>query len=224
MKSYPLIIKLVISTIVLAASVANAVESLPYYGSKEFTPHWYERCDSELEEFHQIPSFSFIDQDGGRITEQKVANKIYVASFFFTTCPGICPMIRSKLTKVQEQFADDNSLLILSHSIRPATDTIEVLQAYAEGHGIHSGKWHLLTGEQDSIYSLAKNAYFASEDLGNIENTDDFLHTENLLLIDENRHIRGIYNGLNTTSVNYLMADIETLKTESVTPLNCLQR
>jgi protein SCO1/2 len=123
-------------------------------------------------------------------------------------------MIRSKLIKVQDKFIDDPNVKILQHSIRPNTDTIEILKTYAGKNGIVSDKWHLVTGDRDSIYTLAKSAYFASEDLGNIQNSNDFLHTESILLIDQNRHIRGIYNGLNSASIDYLLTDIESLKAE----------
>lgn len=126
-------------------------------------------------------------------------------------------MIRSKLSKVQNKFLDDDMVSIVSHSIRPTTDTASTLQDYAKKNGIISNKWHLLTGEKDTIYTLARTAYFANEDLGDIQNTNDFLHTENVLLIDENRHIRGIYNGLNTTSINHLIDDIAVLKNEMAT-------
>ena len=98
--------------------------------------------------------------------------------------------------------------------IRPTTDTTAILQDYAQKHGVVSGKWHLLTGDKDAIYTLARSAYFANEDLGSIQKTNDFLHTENVLLIDNNRHIRGIYNGLNSTSMNHLIDDIAALKAE----------
>jgi len=202
--------------LLLRFAVADAAEELPYYNTADFTPHWIERGSPELRNFHRIPEFSFTNQDGRVISERDVENKIYVANFFFTTCPGICPTVRSRLVKVQEAFADDDSVYILSHSIRPATDTMEILQAYAESYGVESGKWHLLTGDQESIYALAKGAYFANEDLGNADTPSDFLHTENLLLIDQDRHIRGVYNGLSATSVNHLLSDIEILKGEAL--------
>jgi protein SCO1/2 len=201
----------------LASSFVHASDRLPYYNSAEFTPHWLESNNAKLESFHRIPSFSFMDQDGLEISEKVFANKIYVAGFFFSTCPGICPFIRTKLNKVQEKFHEDADVKILQHSIRPNTDTVATLKKYANDNGIISGKWHLATGDRETIYSLAKSAYFASEDLGNIQKTDDFLHTESLLLIDQNRHIRGIYNGLNSASVTYLISDIVTLKAEMQT-------
>lgn len=200
---------------------ATETESLPYYNSAEFTPHWIKPYSKELEDFHKIPSFSFTNQEGKKITDRSFENKIYVAGFFFSTCPGICPMIRSKLVNVQNEFIDDPKVSILQHSIRPTTDTPEVLKKYADEHGIKSGKWNLVTGDKDTIYGLAKRSYFASEDLGNIQNTDDFLHTESLLLIDQNRHIRGIYNGMNSSSVAYLISDIKALKEEMAAPMDC---
>lgn len=202
----------ILLTLVTVSTYAE--QRLPYYNSAEFTPHWLEPDSAALEGFHRIPDFSFTDQNGRQIDQSSVANKIYVANFFFTTCPGICPAIRSKLHKVQDAYQNDELVKIVSHSIRPTFDTAEILQDYAKRNGIISDAWHLLTGAQDEIYRLAKEAYFASEDLGEIQNTDDFLHTENVLLIDQNRHIRGVYNGLNTASMNYLLTDIETLKAE----------
>lgn len=201
--------------------IAEADDALPYYDSAEFTPHWYEFSDEELVDFHRIPAFSFIDQAGNRVSDRTLQNKIYIAGFFFSTCPGICPTVQSKLSRVQERFLGDPGVKIVQHSITPSFDTTEILAAYAERNQIDNSLWHLLTGDRDEIYELAKSAYFASEDLGNIQGTDDFLHTENLLLIDQNKHIRGIYNGLNNVSIDYLIADIEALKAERADLLAC---
>lgn len=200
---------------ILGFAQAGMASELPYYDTPAFTPRWLQADNQELERFHRIADFSFSNQDGETVTEDVVENKIYVASFFFSTCPGICPAIRSKLSKVQEHYLDDHDVLILSHSIRPTTDTPKILRAYADSNGVQSGKWHLLTGDKDALYRIAKDSYFASEDLGEAENLSDFLHTENLLLIDQDRRIRGIYNGLSVSSVNYLIADIGLLKAQS---------
>lgn len=190
---------------------ATAGNRLPYYQTGDFTPHWLTPGSPILENFHQIPPFSFTNQNGETITEAAVADRVYVASFFFSTCPGICPAIRSKLARVQTAYDQDPRVLILSHSIRPSTDTPAVLKAYAETNDVHAGKWHLLTGSQEAMYSVAKEAYFASEDLGNPKALSDFLHTENLLLIDQDRRIRGVYNGLSASSVAHLVSDIAVL-------------
>lgn len=205
----------VAGALLLLCSICYGQDYLPYYDSEEFTPHWHQPNSPELEGFHQIPEFSFTNQDGKEITEHSLEGKIFVANFFFTTCPGICPTVRSKLSRVQEAYVDDAQVEIISHSITPTIDTVDTLKQYAKLHEIESGKWHLLTGDRNDIYELAKNSYFASDDLGRAEGIDDFLHTENLLLIDKNRRIRGIYNGLNNTSVNYLIADIAVLKQEN---------
>lgn len=202
------------------ATVANS-ETLPFYNSEDFTPNWLETNSPELENFHQIPAFSFVDQNGNRVTDRTFQDKIYVAGFFFSTCPGICPTIRSKLSKVQDRFLGYSDIRILQHSIQPSVDTVDVLHEYATRNEIDGEFWHLVTGDRDAIYTLAKSAYFASDDLGNEQNANDFLHTESLLLIDQNRHIRGIYNGLNSTSVGYLIQDIETLIAEKEAQLAC---
>ena len=203
----------IIIVIKLATLSAGALsEELPYYQDGAFTPYWLSKGEVDLTSFHKIPAFSFTDQSGNTITQSDLDGKVYVAGFFFSTCPGICPTIRSKLIKVQDTFANDENVKIVQHSIRPTTDTTEILQAYANKNGINNQQWYLLTGDKAEIYSLAKTFYFASEDLGNVQENKDFLHTESLLLIDENKHIRGIYNGLNAASVDYLIQDIKTLR------------
>jgi protein SCO1/2 len=204
-----------------ALALAQAGEALPYYNSADFTPHWYKSNDEKLLDFHRIPAFSFTDQAGNRVSDRTLQDKIYIASFFFSTCPGICPTVQSKLSRVQVHFVGDPDVKIVQHSITPSVDTVETLSAYAKKNQIDNSIWHLLTGDRDDIYELAKSAYFASEDLGKIQGTDDFLHTENLLLIDQNKHIRGIYNGLNNVSIDYLIADIEALKTERSDKMAC---
>lgn len=207
--------KILFSLLISLSFLVNASTELPYYSNEAFTPRWLASTSPELSDFHQIPDFNFVDQNGESITQENLQGQIYVAGFFFSTCPGICPAVRSKLKSVQNAFIDDPNIKIVQHSIRPTNDTPAVLRAYAQENGIISDKWYLLTGDKDKIYSLAKSAYFASEDLGNIQNTNDFLHTESLLLIDEKRHIRGIYNGLNAASVNDLITDIKTLRAQN---------
>ncbi|MEL6868801.1 MAG: SCO family protein [Pseudomonadota bacterium] len=202
---------LLLGAILALSTGASADDELPYYNSAEFTPHWLGGDSDALSDFHRIPAFEFTNQNGESVSQNDTDQKVYVASFFFSTCPGICPKLKSKLQSVQTAFLDDDNVLILSHSIRPSTDTPEILQQYAQDNGVVSGKWHLLTGEQQVIYELARSAYFANEDLGTLQDQADFLHTENLLLIDQDRRIRGVYNGLSSTSVAHLVADIRRL-------------
>lgn len=190
----------------------SSPETLPYYSEASFTPHWLN--SSEVEEFHRIPSYSLTNQDGETVTEKTFEDKIYVADFFFTTCPGICPKMTANMSVLQEAFKDDNDILLLSHSVTPEQDSVAVLKAYAKDKEVISGKWHLVTGARKTIYDLGRNQYFAEENLGEEKSEDDFLHTENFVLIDKNRHIRGIYNGLNTAAIEQLIADIKILKKE----------
>lgn len=194
---------------------SSRVDSLPYYSEASFTPQWISPQDPSLDEFHQIPEFSLVNQEGNTITEKSIEGKIYVADFFFSTCPGICPKMTKNMTMVQEAFLEDEEILLLSHSVMPTWDSVSVLKAYGEEHGINPQKWYLLTGDMAEIYHLGRNKYFVEEDLGLQKSLDDFLHTENFILIDKQRHIRGIYNGLNKNSVQQLIADIKTLKQEN---------
>ncbi len=197
------------------SEMQSRVDSLPYYSEASFTPHWFNKESDSLATFHSIPSFSLTSQEGATITEADLDNKIYVANFFFTTCPGICPRMTDNLKIVQEEFLDDDNVLLLSHSVTPDIDSASVLKAYAQKRKIVSDKWLLLTGDRDQIYNLGRQSYFVEENLGEEKSNDDFLHTENFILVDKNKHIRGIYNGLNKTSVQQLIADIKTLEKES---------
>lgn len=192
----------------------SRVERLPFYEDATFTPMWLDPKSDRVKDFHQISSFSLFNQDGENITEKTFEGKIYVTDFFFTTCPGICPKMTANMTVLQEAFLEDDEVLLLSHSVTPNTDSIPILNEYATDKGVVSGKWHLVTGEREEIYRLGRKSYFVEEDLGVEKDLTDFLHTENFVLIDKNRHIRGIYNGLNKTSVKQLINDIKLLKTE----------
>lgn len=193
----------------------SRVETLPFYNEATFTPHWILTDDQRLDTFHRISPFTLTNQEGKTITEDDFKDKIYVVDFFFTICPGICPKLTANMMLLQDEFLDDDMVLLMSHSVTPERDSVPVLKEYAENRGILSHKWHLVTGAQEEIYKLGRQDYFIEEDLGINKKEGDFLHTENLVLVDKNRHIRGIYNGLNKTSINQLIADIKTLKKEN---------
>ncbi len=192
----------------------SRVDKLPYYKSAEFTPNWFSENDEKLKSFHQIPNFNLINQEGEIVTQNTFKDKVYVTDFFFTSCPGICPKMTANMDRIQHAFLNNDNVLLLSHSVTPEQDSVTVLKHYAEAKGIHSNKWHLVTGQRDEIYNLGRKAYFVEEDLGDVKTKDDFLHTENFVLIDKHKHIRGIYNGLNKTSVDQLIADVYTLLKE----------
>lgn len=193
----------------------SRVAALPFYKEATFTPHWLQADGEEADIIHSIPNFSLVNQLGQEITEKTFEDKIYIADFFFTTCPGICPKMTANMMVLQDEFINDNDILLLSHSVTPETDSVSTLKRYAETKGVNNEKWHLVTGDRKQIYDLGRQAYFAEEDLGVDKTEDDFLHTENFILIDKNRHIRGIYNGLNKTAVQQLIADVKTLQNEN---------
>ncbi|MEL6535698.1 MAG: SCO family protein [Bacteroidota bacterium] len=193
----------------------SRVQRLPFYNEATFTPHWLAPNDPALETFHRISPFQLINQEGDTVTHETFRDKIYVADFFFTICPGICPKMTSNMSRVQEAFLNDDEVLLLSHSVTPEMDSVPVLKEYAEAKGVLSEKWHLVTGSQQAIYRMGRQDYFVEEDLGMSKGEDEFLHTENFVLIDGKGHIRGIYNGLKKHSINQLIADIRTLKKES---------
>lgn len=192
----------------------NKLDVLPYYNEASFTPNWIKPKSEKLKKFHKIKNFSFINQNGKKVTQETFKNKIYVADFFFTTCPGICPMMTKNMHKIQEAFKDDDEVLLLSHSVTPIKDSVSKLKKYALENNIIDSKWHLVTGKKEQIYDLGRSSYFVEENIGEPLNINDFLHTENFVLIDKEKHIRGIYNGLNRASVNQLIEDIIMLKKE----------
>ena len=193
----------------------SRVDSLPYYKEASFTPYWLSSESDELKKFHRIPSFNLTNQDGLIISDKTFDGKIYIADFFFTSCPGICPKMTANMAVIQDAFLTDLDVLLLSHSVTPVTDSVPVLKNYANKKGVISNKWHLVTGTKSEIYNLGRHSYFVEEDLGVAKTDEDFLHTENFVLVDKNKHIRGIYNGLNKTAVQQLIADINTLKLEN---------
>ena len=192
----------------------SRVNTLPYYNDASFTPKWIDSKNDELSSFHKIPNFELINQNGEKVTQKTFENKIYIADFFFTTCPGICPMMTLSMLKLQEEFKKDTAVLFLSHSVTPTIDSVPKLKEYALDNGIMDKKWHLVTGNKKEIYDLGRKFYFVEEDLGEPKGIDVFLHTENFVLIDRNKHIRGIYNSLNRASLAQLIVDVKALQKE----------
>lgn len=183
--------------------------TLPVYNTPDFTPEW-----DAKDNIHTIPAFSFTDQNGNAFGSKELESKIYVVDFFFTTCPGICPRLTANLSKVQEAFKNDANISIVSFSVTPDFDKSSVLNTYAQSHNINYDKWRLLTGDKKEIYNLARKSFFADEDLGEQQNENDFLHTENVLLIDSQKRIRGIYKGTIPLEIEKLVKEINILKSE----------
>lgn len=181
---------------------------LPVYGEKKVGG-----VDNKDTIYHTIQSFKFINQYNDTITEQTTQGKIYVTDFFFTTCQSICPKMTNELVNVQTAFKDDSDVLILSHTVNPMHDTVEVMNGYAQTYGAIKNKWHFLTGNKKEIYDIAFKSYLvnALEDDGSPEG---FLHSELFLLIDKEKRIRGLYDGTDSVAVVKLISDIKLLKQE----------
>jgi len=189
-------------------------EELPFFISNDYTPIWPAESGESKADMHKVKDFEFTDQNGEMVNNETFTNKIYVTDFFFTTCPSICPTLTKNMMQLQDAFAKDDDILLLSHTVMPWVDTVEKLNAYAEGYGIKYGKYFLATGDEEKIYDMARTAYFADEEFGFTADESDFLHTEKFILVDKERHIRGIYSGIVESDVGRLMLDIRTLQKE----------
>ncbi|MDQ7948372.1 MAG: SCO family protein [Pedobacter sp.] len=190
-------------------------ERLPYYNTPDFNPLFISNANElNTKVRHHIADFSFTDQHNQTITQADVEGKIHVADFFFTSCGSICPVMTDHMKIIDSAYRDDPDVALLSYSVTPWIDRVAVLDSYAKRNQITNKNWHLLTGSKAEIYQLARQSYFAEEDLGFTKDSTNFLHTEHFILIDRNKRIRGIYNGTLELEIRQLVKDIATLKDE----------
>lgn len=187
---------------------------LPFYIGPDLTPLWISEQSDSFKHIHTIPPFSFLNQNGDTVTEKTVAGKIYVANFVFTSCTSICPRMFKNFAVLQHQFAGDDEVMFLSHTVDPDRDSVGKLRQYALTKNIKAPQWELLTGNKTDIYTLAKKSYFAGDSLGYYGDIGEFLHTEKVLLIDKKRRIRGVYNGTLQVEMDRIAEDIKTLEQE----------
>ena len=166
-----------------------------------------------VRKYHRIKDFKLVNQNGDTITNADYKDKIYIADFFFTTCMTICPIMTDHMVKIQERIKDDPEVLLLSHTVMPRIDTVAQLKRYAEEKGVIDSKWNLVTGDKKQIYDLARKSYLAAKSEGD-GGKYDMVHTENFVLIDKNRQIRGFYDGTNPEAIEELMEDLKILKKE----------
>jgi protein SCO1 len=204
---------LVFSIIILISCTGKKGEpGLPYYNTPDFTPQFFASEKKAVETItHTIPSFSFTNQHGKQVTQKDIEGKIHVANFIFTRCGSICPIMTKHMKLVQDAFQNNNEVVMLSYSVTPWIDSVSRLKNYADNNEITSANWHLLTGNKGDIYTLARQSYFAEEDLGFTKDSTDFLHTEHILLIDKAKRIRGIYNGTLQLEIEQMIKDIAIL-------------
>ncbi len=215
MKNIPIAIISIIGLFVfISCDTKNHNEfRLPIYTPADLDPDWVDSSLKNSTEAHVVNDFEFINQNGLVVNEQTIEGKIYIAEFFFTTCPGICPILIKHTKKIQDEFLNDHDILILSHTVYPEHDSVSVLYAFGKQHNINSEKWHLLTGSKQDLYTISRKGYFAISYQPDLSD-DGFIHTENVVLVDKQRRLRGIYNGTNVHEMNRLIEDIYLLKKE----------
>ena len=197
-------------SITLFYFILTPEKTLPIYQPYEVNEKLVDSSISYISKYHKISDFELINQNGEIITQEYYKNKIYVADFFFTTCQSICPIMTKNMLEIQEQLKNDKEILLLSHTVTPEIDSVQQLKKYALENRIDDDKWNLVTGEKKQIYDLARKSYLAVEDseFGDF----DMIHTENFMLIDKKRQIRGFYDGTDKNEIMRLLSDIEILK------------
>ncbi len=217
------IIFLVFSAITLSFfyKALKPQKTLPIYNPSDVNPELVDSTMQEVSKYHKIADFSFTNQNGKTITQKDYQGKIYVADFFFTTCGSICPKMTTNLTVVQKAILNNPKVMLLSHSVMPDIDNVEVLKKYALKNGVVDSKWNLVTGDKKEIYRLARMSYLAVKQ-GKPSEMYDMVHTENFVLVDAKSQVRGFYDGTNLNgsteegikNVNQLIEDIEFLSKE----------
>jgi len=209
------IVLLMLSAIIISIiySILDVEKPLPIYQPAMVN---FEMVDSTIQhqkKYHKIADFSLINQNGKTITQEDYKDKIYVADFFFTTCQTICPVMTDHMALIQKVIIDDDEVMLLSHTVTPKIDSVAQLKRYALEKGVNDTKWNLVTGDKKQIYELARKSYLAVKDNGNGDEYD-MIHTENFMLIDKKRQIRGFYDGTDSEAIETLLEDIKTLKSE----------
>jgi len=205
----------VISIIIIAIiyNTLNVYQPLPIYQPTMVSTELVDSTIQHKKKYHKIANFSLTNQKGKTITQNTYKDKIYVADFFFTTCQTICPIMTDHIVEIQKEIIDDPDVMLLSHSVTPEIDNVAQLKRYAEKKGVNAKKWNLVTGDKKEIYKLARKSYLAVKDNGD-GGPFDMVHTENFMLIDKKRQIRGFYDGTNAEDIDRLLEDIQILKEE----------
>jgi protein SCO1/2 len=205
-----------ILSVIIMTTIYNLYKPEPrlkVYQPNEFTKELVDSTLQRVRKFHKVDDFKLINQYGDTISQADFEDKIYITDFFFTTCQDICPIMTKHMEQIQEAFEDDDEIMLLSHSVTPVIDDVERLKKYAKEHNAIKGKWHLVTGDKKEIYRLARQSYFTTKTTGD-GGKYDMVHTENFVLIDKEKRIRGTYDGTNPDEVEEAIEDIKILKQE----------
>lgn len=215
-KSLPFIIIAVVLSVISLIVFYNLLsvdKRLPIYSPSDVNPKLVDASVKHIRVNHEIAAFNLTNQNGEQITQKDYDGKIYIADFFFTRCQTICIAMAYNMSELQSYYKNDDDIMFLSHSVTPVMDSVPVLKAYAENKGVIDGKWNVTTGSKKHIYELARKSYFAVLDEGNGDE-DDFIHTEQFILVDKERRIRGYYDGTDKEEMKKLISDIALLKEE----------
>lgn len=199
---------------VIAYPLLKKNKVLRVYQPADINPKLVDADKQKIRSDHTIANFNLINQEGREISQKDFQDKIYVADFFFATCPSICPIMSGNIATLQKEFKDNNMVMFLSHSVTPEMDTVPVLAEYGERYGADPNKWMLATGDKKHIYELARKSYFAVLDEGD-GGVQDFIHTENFILVDTKRRIRGYYDGTSDNDMRRLEEEIRILLQET---------
>ena len=191
--------------------VNKPIETLPIYSPSMVSKELVEENIQFIKKYHKIKDFSMKNQNGETITQEFYNDKIYVADFFFTTCPTICPIMTENMGYIQEKIKNDSDILLLSFSVTPEIDTVEQLKKYSLEKNVIYSKWNLVTGNKKDIYNLARTSYLVAKTNGD-GGKYDMIHTENFVLVDKEKRIRGFYDGTNSKEMDQLLNDIKILK------------
>jgi len=205
------IISIIIVSIIY--NTLNVYKPLPIYQPAMVSGELVDSTIQYQKKYHRIADFKLINQNGKIITQADYRDKIYIADFFFTTCQSICPIMTDHMVQIQKEILNDNEVMLLSHSVTPEIDSVEQLKRYALKKGVIDAKWNLVTGDKRQIYDLARKSYLAVKD-NPYSGPFDMIHTENFMLIDKKRQIRGFYDGTSGEEIDRLLSDIKILKKE----------
>jgi protein SCO1/2 len=206
---------IVLSAIILTLfySALKPKKMLPIYNPSMVNPELVDSTVQYISKYHTIADFSFTNQNGKIITQKDYDGKIYVADFFFTTCGSICPKMTMNLAVIQKAIINNPKVMLLSHTVFPETDSVAVLKKYAIKNGVLDNKWNLVTGDKKQIYTMARKSYLAVK-LGKPNELYDMVHTENFVLVDSKRRVRGFYDGTKEEDIQRLIDDINFLCSE----------
>lgn len=212
---YFAVVLLIVSAIIISIfyNILKPQRVLPIYQPSMVTSELVDSTIQFKRKYHTIADFSLTNQNGKTITQDTYKDKIYVADFFFTTCPTICIAMTDHMLQIQNEIINDEEVMLLSHSVTPEIDSVAQLKKYALEKGVIDRKWNLVTGDKKDIYELARKSYLAVLEDGD-GGKFDMIHTENFMLIDKKRQIRGFYDGTNPEDIKLLLEDIKTLKAE----------